>query len=378
MRKKYEMGGTFKTYEIVVVSKELEKDGGRKHRDRFLISAEDEHSAKAAARRMWYEEFGDGDLMILEVLTDDEYRDKYLSNTRYEDGGEMLEKTVGQEAESAVGSYTWARLSEEEKAGVVSELAIDGVIGVQMAEGAVVATGFKVIFTLENGKKVEKIYKTQDEMDEGIADAYIQYNGITNVSIEEEKPKEKVSLFSVAKKAPEKKKKGSPKPEVQIDGTEGEIERYYELKEIIDNAKSEQELIGGRLKEAGKDAFLELYEQNRRKPDNFNIVDGDEEILFIVMDKYKKVEPEKEAMLEKYEGLLEKVTTFKFNPDVLDRVGEKVSELIMNSDLSEEDKSNLIIKEETVAIKKGSIDRLMDYKNPSEVFDLIAPILALK
>ena len=153
-------------------------------------------------------------------------------------------------------------------------------------------------------------------------------------------------------------------------------ESTFRIKKVRESTK--QELIGGRLKEAGKDAFLELYEQNRRKPDNFNIVDGDEEILFIVMDKYKKVEPEKEAMLEKYEGLLEKVTTFKFNPDVLDRVGEKVSELIMNSDLSEEDKSNLIIKEETVAIKKGSIDRLMDYEDPEQIFDLVEPIMALK
>ena len=242
-----------------------------------------------------------------------------------------------------------------------------------------VATGFIVTYILMDGKKIERKYKSKEDMDEGIANAYLEFD-IENIEVAEEKPaKEKVGLFAMAKKAEPKKSKGAPKPEVVVDGIESEIARYDELKEIINSAKAEQEVIGGRLKEIGKENFLELYEEKGKKPENFNLKDGDEEILFIVMDKYKKVEPEKEALLEKYDDLLEKVTTYSFNPEVLDRVGDVVEELIMGSKkISEADKAKLLVVDTTVAIKKGSIDRLMDYDNPNEIFDLIEPILALK
>ena len=297
----------------------------------------------------------------------------------YADGGMMESQTVSEAAEQAVGSATWHRLDEMQKAGVVGELVTDGVIGVRMAEGSMVATGFVVTFILMDGKKVERKYKNKEDMDEGIANAYIEFD-IENIEVAEEKPaKEKVGLFAMAKKAEPKKSKGAPKPEVVVEGIEEEIARYDQLKEIINSAKAEQELIGGRLKEIGKENFLEIYEEKGSKPDNFNLKDGDEEILFIVMDKYKKVEPEKEALLEKYDGLLEKVTTYSFNPEVLARVGNVVEKLIMNTkEISEADKEKLLIVNTTIDIKKGTIDRLMDYDNPEEIFDLIEPILALK
>ena len=49
-----------------------------------------------------------------------------------------------------------------------------------------------------------------------------------------------------------------------------------------------------------------------------------------------------------------------------------------NSDIEEEDKSNLISGEKTFAVTKGSIDRLMQYDSPEAVFELINPIVALK
>ena len=84
-------------------------------------------------------------------------------------------------------------------------------------------------------------------------------------------------------------------------------------------------------------------------------------------------------MLENYPGLLETTTTYKFNPALLDKTGEIVSRLILEStELSDDEKANLIVAETKIGIKSGSIDRLMDYDNPSQIFDLIEPILALK
>lgn len=251
----------------------------------------------------------------------------------------------------------------------------------EYAKGGVTSDSLKVKYTLSNNETVEVEYDSKEAMDDGIADFYLS-NDVEAVEIieskKEEKKEEKKGLFDMAKKAPVKKSASKEKPEVIVEGIESEIARYDALKEIINNAKAEQEIIGGKLKQIGKEEFLGLYEEYNRKPDNFNLADGDEKILFIVMDKYKKVEPEKEALLEQYDGLLEKVTTYSFNPEVLDRVGEQVSDLILNSDLSEADKKNLLIVETTTTIRKGSIDRLADYEDPEEIFNLIEPILALK
>jgi hypothetical protein len=91
-------------------------------------------------------------------------------------------------------------------------------------------------------------------------------------------------------------------------------------------------------------------------------------------------------MLEQYSGLLETKTTYEFNPDILEKevssgmtVGDVVSMLIQDSKLlSDADKENLIKAKTTMRVPKGTIDRLMDYDNPREVFNLISPILALK
>jgi hypothetical protein len=195
-------------------------------------------------------------------------------------------------------------------------------------------------------------------------------------------PAAKPNIFAAAKKAPAKaSSKGDNRLNVEVAGISDDIARYNSLTAIIKNAKSEQELIGGNLKQIGKDKFLELYEASGKNPDTFNLADLTEKIMFIVMDKYKKVEPEKVSILEeaKYEGLVEEVTTFSFNPEILDRVGQLVSDMIMDSRLlSEEDKANLIIKQTSITIKKGAIDRLLQYDNPREIFDLIEPIMALK
>ena len=127
-------------------------------------------------------------------------------------GGMMEGQTVSEAAEQAVGSATWHRVDEMQKAGVVGELVTDGVIGVMMAEGSMVATGFIVTYILMDGKKIERKYKSKEDMDEGIANAYLEFD-IENIEVAEEKPaKEKVGLFAMAKKAEPKKSKGAPKP----------------------------------------------------------------------------------------------------------------------------------------------------------------------
>ena len=194
------------------------------------------------------------------------------------------------------------------------------------------------------------------------------------------------NLFSAAKPVPVAKTAAKKRERVQVDGIADEIERYDALKAIINNAKAEQEIIGGRLKEIGREKFLDLYEDRGFRPPNFDLADGNENILLEITDKYLKVEPEKAAILENYDGLLEVKTTYEFNPEILEKsvsdsmtVGDVVSMLIQDSKLlSDSDKENLIKAKTTMRVPKGTIDRLLDYDNPREVFNLISPILALK
>jgi hypothetical protein len=238
----------------------------------------------------------------------------------------------------------------------------------------------------------EKLFDDKDKA-EFFFDTIQDDDDVVVLPIEEVVEKVKVTaapktknLFSAAKPVPVAKTAAKKRERVQVDGISDEIERYDALKAIINNAKAEQEIIGGRLKEIGREKFLDLYEDRGFRPANFDLADGNENILLEVTDKYLKVEPEKAAILENYDGLLEVKTTYEFNPEILEKsvsdtmtVGDVVSMLIQDSKLlSDSDKENLIKAKTTMRVPKGTIDRLLEYDNPREVFNLISPILALK
>lgn len=315
---------------------------------------------------------------------------KYLPEHVMMSHGGVFRKSLEKRAQESVGDDVWYSLDERTRAGVVSEIA-QSEIGSQksfFAEGGVMeatAVTYKVKYDVGAEKPVEKTYKTKGEMEDDIAEMYMSHD-VQDVDIQEvfpappkeEEPKKK-NLFQKAEEKAPKKSSSKDKEQVIVEGIESQIMRYDELKAIIDNATAEKELIGGKLKEIGKEEFLRIYSERNKVPENFDLADGDQRILFIVMDKYKKVEPEKVPLLKELGGLLEEVTTYTFNNEVLDRVGDIVSDLIMGSDkLTEKDKEKLLVATKTTAIKKGSIDRLMDYEDPDSVFVLIEPILALK
>lgn len=200
-----------------------------------------------------------------------------------------------------------------------------------------------------------------------------------------ERPAKKAAnLFATAKQnAPEKKSAKKEKESVQVKGLAKSLARYDELKEAIKNSEAEMEVLAGTIKQVGKEKFLELYETRNRKPESFHLADGDHKVLYIVQDAYKGdrsgMSAEKVALFEDFDDVLETNTTYSFNPDVLNRVGDKISQIIMGSKLiSDEDKANLIVATSKTTIKKGTIEKLMDYDNPTMMFELIEPIVALK
>jgi hypothetical protein len=86
--KKYDNGGGVETnFEIVVVAKGLEKDGGQIIKDRYYINSVSENEAKNIAEEMWKEDMDNSDFHIIDILTDIEYRNKYLSKKLDNGGG---------------------------------------------------------------------------------------------------------------------------------------------------------------------------------------------------------------------------------------------------------------------------------------------------
>ena len=60
-------------------------------------------------------------------------------------------------------------------------------------------------------------------------------------------------------------------------------------------------------------------------------------------------------------------------------IGELLSTFIQENDLiPDEVKGNLIIQETSMRVPKGTINRLLEYDNPKEIFYLIQPVVALR
>jgi hypothetical protein len=157
------------------------------------------------------------------------------------------------------------------------------------------------------------------------------------------------------------------------------ISRLNELKAKIDALTGELKMIEGDVKQTGKTLFLSEYKANKRTPESFKIADEvGSSALFIVADKYTSVDENKAEILRQYDLLNENVT-YKFNGELVEKYGQVLSEMICGCGLiSEEDKGNLISGEKTYSVQKGAIDRLIQYDNMEEVFELINPICSLK
>ena len=187
------------------------------------------------------------------------------------------------------------------------------------------------------------------------------------------------NLFASATKVKETAKK-TDKKVINAPELGNKIQRFAELKQLIDSATGELKMIEGDIKGIGKKLFMSEYKQQRSTPDNFKIQDETgNSCMFIWMDKYTIVDETKAGILANFEGLLAENVVYKFNADLVEKYGAVLSELILNcSDIDDLDKGNLISGEKTFSVAKGSIDRLMQYANPEQVYELINPIVALK
>lgn len=188
----------------------------------------------------------------------------------------------------------------------------------------------------------------------------------------------KVNLFAAGTKVKETAKK--PEKKIVKAPLGNKIEKFLSLKKTIEAATAELKMVEGDIKSVGKDLFIKEYRNQKSTPDNFILQDeAGAGCMMIVQDKYTMVDETKAAILGNFPGLLTETIVYKMNTELVEKYGEVISEMIMKSKkISEEDKENLITGEKTFSVAKGSIDRLLQYENPEQVFELINPIVALK
>lgn len=353
---------------------------------------------------------------VMDILEDENYHSAWgtlytKGKTPYPvfaEGGEMRKlrhRAINRRAEELVGDDAWDSLSTEDQAELASELVAEGVLAVPVlehggmthgesaADGAEVADA-KFVVTYEiGGKKKEKAFEDKDKA-ESFMDLMGDDDDVTNMKLTEKKAAKgkkepaaaPINLFAkpgVGQAKPSKKP--SDRLDVPVKGLGPAIARYDELKALIKNAEAEQEILDGQIKEVGRDKFLEIYKDEGYRPKNFNLVDGTEKILYVTADIYQGsrsgLSPEKIAILEQYDDILESQTTYTINPKILNKPGvaEAISRMIMSSKiLTDEDKAELIQAETKTIVKKGTIDRLLQYPDPAVIFDLIDPTVSLK
>ena len=103
-------------------------------------------------------------------------------------------------------------------------------------------------------------------------------------------------------------------------------------------------------------------------------------MLVITQDKYLSCKQEKiDYLTEKYgEAILEVTQEFSFNPDLLAQYEKEISEALMKAKIPDEIKGQLIQCKETTVVKKGTIDNVLQFGEPSVVIADIEPIVQLK
>jgi hypothetical protein len=159
--------------------------------------------------------------------------------------------------------------------------------------------------------------------------------------------------------------KKNDKPIIKIQGEEfdNNLKSFANLKKQADEIKSQLTLIQDFIKTETLNKWYTLYKTNGSYPGSVLVTsDSNSSYMFSPSDKYLSVSDERaEELKDKYgDDIVDEDITFAFNPTLLMKYADILSNLIENSDeIEEEDKGNLIIANKTISISKGSIEKAL-------------------
>lgn len=198
-----------------------------------------------------------------------------------------------------------------------------------------------------------------------------------------------MSLFAKAKKTAVTTTKAAKDKKVRLQVTDPDFfSKVEKLEQINDRMKSDKavvDMLSDELKDIAKAEWVDYYSKTGKNPESVVIcqeVAGDTaQFLFVPSDKYISVtESRAEELRETFgDEIITEETTFGFDSTMIEKYGEILSRLIEEStEISESDKEKIITAKTTYSVAKGTIDKLNQYGDVSEVMEAVKPVVAMK
>jgi hypothetical protein len=190
----------------------------------------------------------------------------------------------------------------------------------------------------------------------------------------------KKNLFTAAAPVAPSPKKGE-KPTVSLPQIAKALLTYMETKEQIDALEAKKADAEATIHDAGKKAWLEMYRAQGHNPDSIYLEGGGNRVMYIPTDKYKSIDAERADYLRKTygESFVTETTEFSFDPALLEKYQQVISDAILNSKkIDTADKGRLIVAKTKVSVAKGSIDRILTVPEPATILQELAPVVTLK
>lgn len=196
------------------------------------------------------------------------------------------------------------------------------------------------------------------------------------------------NLFEKKTNAKPKAAKKDDKINIVIDNKEfsEKLKKFATLKSQIDELTAELAMSKDFVKDVAVEEYSKLFETRMANVGSFNLssVDGGS-VMVVPTKKYLNIDETASELLKTTygENIVTENTTYGFNPDVLMRNMEIISELIMNSSISDEDKENLITQSTTYSVEKDSLDKIYVLSKETklgvkEILQDLQPVITLK
>lgn len=198
-----------------------------------------------------------------------------------------------------------------------------------------------------------------------------------------------MSLFAKAKKNQVEKPKSAKDKKVRLQVTNpdffSKVEKLEKLNDRMKSDKAVADILSDELKDIAKAEWCEYYAKTGKNPESVMIVQevGDDvsQLMIVPSDKYITVtEARAEELRETYgDEIITEETTFGFDPTMIEKYGEILSRLIEEcGEISEKDKEKIITAKTTYSVTKGTIDKLNQYGDVTEVMEAVKPVVSLK
>lgn len=176
-----------------------------------------------------------------------------------------------------------------------------------------------------------------------------------------------VNRFTKAKESSSSTAKKSDKKIVTITDKsfDADLTLVAQLRTQMNSLKTKLALAEGSLKTKCVKLFVEEYQKNSAYPGSFIIESLNSTMMLVPTDGYKKLTPESFQYLNKKYGegeVTSEVTKYVMDDKIIQEYGDVLSEAIdkiPTSKMSNEVKDRLFVTENTLIVKKGTIEKAL-------------------